>query len=52
VRLVAATGFARACASIHALVCPDSDRFLLPRMVVGDWDGATFERRLQAEFLP
>jgi hypothetical protein len=52
VQLVGAAGFARACTSSHGLVWPDRDRFLLSRIVIGDWDGATFKRRLQAEFLP
>jgi hypothetical protein len=48
--LVAAGGFARACTTVHEPVWDDSDRFQLPRFVVGDWDGATFERRLGKEF--
>ena len=49
-RLVSASGFARACTTIPEPVWGDSDRFRLPRFVVGDWDGATFERRLAKEF--
>ncbi|MEM9162572.1 MAG: polysaccharide deacetylase family protein [Cyanobacteria bacterium P01_F01_bin.4] len=39
---VQAMGFDCACCSIADRVQPDSDRFLLPRVVVEDWDGETF----------
>jgi hypothetical protein len=50
-RLVAASGFARACTSMRAPVWDDSDPLQLPRVVVGDWTGATFVRRIAKEFL-
>ncbi len=45
--LVRAAGFKCACSSIKGTVSwPAPDRLLLPRLVVGDWDGDTFTQWL------
>ena len=49
-RLVRRAGFARACDSTAGVVVRSTDLLALPRVVVGDWDGAGFERRLREEF--
>jgi peptidoglycan/xylan/chitin deacetylase (PgdA/CDA1 family) len=50
VELVRRAGFARACANVPGLVGVESDRFQLPRLIVRDWDGDRFARRLEAWF--
>jgi peptidoglycan/xylan/chitin deacetylase (PgdA/CDA1 family) len=44
---VRACGFACACSAFGGFVHPDSDRFRLPRMIVRNWDGDAFTRRLE-----
>lgn len=44
---VLAAGFARACSTIPRAVSPGSSLYRLPRVEVGDWDGAELARRLQ-----
>jgi peptidoglycan/xylan/chitin deacetylase (PgdA/CDA1 family) len=52
VDLVRRAGFARACTSEPGLAWHTGDVCKLPRVVVRDWDGATFARRLRREWLP
>jgi peptidoglycan/xylan/chitin deacetylase (PgdA/CDA1 family) len=47
VAIVRESGFHCACSSFMDVVWRGSDRFLLPRYWVGDWDGETFSRRLR-----
>ena len=51
VELVRDSGFSLACSAVGGLVTGDSDVYRLPRVAVPDWDGATFNRRLE-ELLP
>jgi peptidoglycan/xylan/chitin deacetylase (PgdA/CDA1 family) len=44
---VGEAGFACACSSEPQVVFRDADRLRLPRLVVRDWDGATFARWLK-----
>ncbi len=50
VRAVREFGFDSACTTTEGLVHKDSDRFLLPRVMVLDWDGETFARQLSTWF--
>jgi peptidoglycan/xylan/chitin deacetylase (PgdA/CDA1 family) len=50
IRLVKKAGFDVACANIPGSVRASTDRYQLPRMVVRDWDGDEFARRLKAAF--
>ena len=45
-RLVRRAGFVRACNSRALRLTKSTNPLALPRIVAGDWDGATFERRL------
>jgi peptidoglycan/xylan/chitin deacetylase (PgdA/CDA1 family) len=47
VALVRESGFTCACASFKDIVRRGSDRFLLPRFWVQDWDAEAFSRRLR-----
>jgi len=47
VALVQEAGFRFACANVPGGVSPKSDSWQLPRLLVRDWDGETFARRLQ-----
>jgi peptidoglycan/xylan/chitin deacetylase (PgdA/CDA1 family) len=51
VQLVRQAGFACACTTRPATVRHGSDPFTLPRMIVRDWGGEEFARRLRAWFL-
>jgi len=46
VHLVREAGFACACANFHGLVRRGADSFQLPRVVIRNWDGPAFARRL------
>lgn len=50
VRLTRQAGFHRACANVAGRAGMQSDRFQLPRMIVRDWDGDGFARRLEEWF--
>jgi len=45
--LVEAAGFEIACTTSSGFVTRSADRFRLPRLVVRDWDGRTFEREVE-----
>jgi peptidoglycan/xylan/chitin deacetylase (PgdA/CDA1 family) len=47
VEAVRRAGYHRACANVQAPVHAGVDRFELPRLIVGDWEGSTFARRLE-----
>jgi peptidoglycan/xylan/chitin deacetylase (PgdA/CDA1 family) len=47
-RMVRRAGFESACTTAGRRVVPGSDRYRLPRVYVGDWDGDQLERRLAA----
>lgn len=50
VDLVREAGFKRACSNFFGRVRRGSDPFQIPRMLVGNWSGEDFERRLCAWF--
>jgi peptidoglycan/xylan/chitin deacetylase (PgdA/CDA1 family) len=50
VSLVREAGFTCACSVIPDVVWRDSDRFLLPRFAVNDWNGEEFEKQLWCWF--
>jgi peptidoglycan/xylan/chitin deacetylase (PgdA/CDA1 family) len=50
VSIVRESGFECACANIPGIVRSRADRFQLPRVVVRDWDGDEFGRRLKEWF--
>jgi peptidoglycan/xylan/chitin deacetylase (PgdA/CDA1 family) len=45
-RLAKQAGFECACTAAPGFVRGSSNRFALPRLAVGDWDAATFQRKL------
>ena len=47
VAAVRRAGYHRACANTQRPLGPGADVFELPRLIVGDWDGARFARRLE-----
>ena len=49
--IVRAAGFGCACTTRRGVVTESSEPFDLPRMVVGDWPGETFARRLDDWFI-
>jgi peptidoglycan/xylan/chitin deacetylase (PgdA/CDA1 family) len=49
-RIVRRAGYVRACNSRPRLLSRRTNPLALPRIVVGDWDGAAFERRLREQF--
>jgi peptidoglycan/xylan/chitin deacetylase (PgdA/CDA1 family) len=50
VAFVGEVGYEGACANHSGVVKPWTDPFRLPRLSVGDWDGATFEAKLKGWF--
>ena len=49
--LAGEVGFAAACSTAGTPVRAGSDRFRLPRIAIADWDGATFARKLEENFV-
>jgi peptidoglycan/xylan/chitin deacetylase (PgdA/CDA1 family) len=49
-RMAEEAGYALACAGVAGVVRPRTDRFRVPRVVVGDWDSAEFAGRLDRWF--
>lgn len=47
VRAVRESGFEIACANVPGVATPRSDRLQLPRVLVRDWDGDTFTKKLR-----
>jgi peptidoglycan/xylan/chitin deacetylase (PgdA/CDA1 family) len=50
VSIVKESGFDCGCANVPGILRPKADRFQLPRVVVRDWDGDEFSRRLKEWF--
>lgn len=48
VEAVRLAGFARACTARNAMVRPRTNLLRLPRLVVGNWSGEEFERRMDS----
>ena len=51
VTLVREAGFQCACSNFPDIVCGQTNRFQLPRVLVRDWDGETFQRLVEQWFL-
>ena len=49
-RLARQAGFQVACANFEATIDRNTDRYILPRFLVRNWDGDEFQRRLAAWF--
>jgi len=47
VKVAQAAGFTCACSNFAGMIWSDSDRFQLPRVLVYDWDKATFAQQLK-----
>jgi hypothetical protein len=45
--IVQESGFSCACSSVAGSIKRGTDPFQLPRLVIHDWDGETFERKMK-----